>query len=272
MTPPSSSFADAPDRADPIELLAAVSADLPTGVSKCDGIAELLAEQLTGQEPGTPVPSERAVSEHFGVARMTARQAIDRLVEQGLVVRIPRRATVVGSPRHVHTRHLTSYAEDIRSRGMVPGGRVLSRTVGPATGAEAAGLCVVPGSPVIRLVRLRTADSEPLARSTSVLSAERFPGLETLPLPDGSLHDVLLERWGVWAARHEQRIRPTHLTAVEARDLNVDLDELGLEVTATSVDAEGRIIEHGRTVYRADRYDLTVVTQSAGASPRTGAL
>ena len=65
---------------------------------------------------GAPAPSERGLMQHFGVARMTVRQAIDALVAEGLLERAPARGTFVcKNPRPV-TRPL-SFTEDAKARG-----------------------------------------------------------------------------------------------------------------------------------------------------------
>ena len=58
-------------------------------------VREYVRSLVAGAEPGTPAPSERELVHHFGVARMTVRQALDALVAEGLLERIPGRGTFV---------------------------------------------------------------------------------------------------------------------------------------------------------------------------------
>ncbi|HEY9293216.1 MAG TPA: GntR family transcriptional regulator [Microlunatus sp.] len=242
------------------EVLAGVPQRLDANGTRVEQIFRHLQRLVSTLPTGAELPSERIVAEHFGVARMTAREAVDRLVEVGLAERIPRRGTFVGQPRFVHTRHLASYDDDIRARGMTPGGRKVSSRIRKASRAVAVALEIEPGDPYLDLVRLRTADGEPMAITHSQLSIRRFPGIESMEFPGGSLHGELARLWGVRAAQHSQRIRAVVVNAVDARLLEVPAGVAGFEMRGTSRDAEGVVIEFGQSVYRADRYEVVLHT------------
>src|SRR4051812_35188197 len=70
-----------------------------TGVPKHVRVREYVRPLLDGAEPGTPTPSERELVQRFGVARMTVRQALDALVAEGLLERVPGRGTFVAEAR-----------------------------------------------------------------------------------------------------------------------------------------------------------------------------
>lgn len=60
-------------------------------------VANELARRIEKGEllPGSPIPSETAIRQEFGVARGTARMAVAELRERGLVVTVPQRGTYV---------------------------------------------------------------------------------------------------------------------------------------------------------------------------------
>ena len=69
------------------------------GVHKHVQVREYVRSLIGGAQPGTPAPSERELVQLFGVARMTVRQALDALVAEGLLERIPGRGTFVADTR-----------------------------------------------------------------------------------------------------------------------------------------------------------------------------
>ena len=83
-------------------------------------VREYVRSLVAGNAPGSPAPSERELVHRFGVARMTVRQALDALVVEGLLERIPGRGTFVARPRRVATR-ITGYTEEMTRRGHARG-------------------------------------------------------------------------------------------------------------------------------------------------------
>jgi DNA-binding GntR family transcriptional regulator len=63
-------------------------------------IADIIRKRIESGElqPERPIPSESAIMQEFGVARATARHAVELLREQGLVVKVPGLGTYVRKP------------------------------------------------------------------------------------------------------------------------------------------------------------------------------
>ena len=122
-------------------------------------------------EPGDLIPSERELGETYGISRMTARQAITELVNEGLFYREQGKGTFVSRSKITQQLiHLTGFTEDIRARGQRPSTTVISATMHPADEAVAEKLRINPGALIFRLQRLRLADGEPLAIELSQIT------------------------------------------------------------------------------------------------------
>src|SRR5262245_47670772 len=121
-------------------------------------VRERLADDIDRDRrpPGSRLPPERALAEHFGVSRATLRRALDELARDGRVERVPGgwavAPRVVGEPPN----ELMSFSEMAASRGLTPGGRVLERSTRSASIDEADALGLAPGAPLFVLERLRT--------------------------------------------------------------------------------------------------------------------
>jgi GntR family transcriptional regulator len=79
-------------------------------------VREYVRDLIEGAESGSPAPSERDLVLHFGVARMTVRQALDALVAEGLLERIPGRGTFVARAESNVQARLSSYSEEMPRR------------------------------------------------------------------------------------------------------------------------------------------------------------
>ena len=100
-----------------------------------------LIEQL---DVGEAIPSERQLCADLGVSRLTVRAALDDLVRDGMLVRRHGSGTFVSEPKIAQELTMTSFTEDMRRRGMVPGSRTLDLHVSPAGAAPRAGCCTSP--------------------------------------------------------------------------------------------------------------------------------
>jgi len=203
------------------------------------------------------LPSERDIAERHGVARMTVRQAVDQLVTEGRVYKVPGKGAFVARPRLVMPLTLTSFTQDMRERGLRPGSVEIARRVQPADDELAGLLRVAPGEPVHVLERLRLADGEPLAVERSHLVARRTPGLLDDPLGDRSLYNVLEQRYGLVVDGGEQSICAGLATAEDAALLQVAEGREVLRFQRRSM-AAGAPLEYAVSTYRGDRYTLRV--------------
>src|SRR3954452_9494099 len=155
-------------------------------------IEQALRGRIADLKADAPLPSDAMLCEEFGVSRMTARNAVQRLVQEGIVYRVPGRGTFVAEPPvHRQAGNLLSFTEEMRRRGRVPSSRLLARVVREPGPAEASRLQLAPGEAVIALRRLRMADTEPVAIEEAVFPASsglvellQAAGLEKTSLRD----------------------------------------------------------------------------------------
>ncbi|GFH41752.1 GntR family transcriptional regulator [Lactococcus hodotermopsidis] len=114
-------------------------------------------------EVGQRLPSERELAEEFGVSRMTLRQAVTSLVEEGILVRHVGSGTFVASDRvREKMRGTTSFTDIIKNLGKTPTSKVLSYQKTAANEVECDKLQLKKGAQIIRMERIRYADDLPI--------------------------------------------------------------------------------------------------------------
>src|SRR3989442_1029469 len=83
-------------------------------------IERAMRQRLAKLAPGAELPSDAELCEEFGVSRMTARHAMHRLVQEGLLFRAPGRGTFVAEPpTHRRANSLLSFSNEMRRQGRV---------------------------------------------------------------------------------------------------------------------------------------------------------
>lgn len=229
--------------------------NLPEG-SKGAQLQEILEAYVARLEPGSPLPSEREMAQRFGIARMTVRGQLERLVHRGLVYRQPGRGTFVAERMLSHTDHLTSFTEDMQARGLTPGARLVQAGLIQADRALAARMEISQGSQVARIHRVRTADAAPMAVEVTHLPARRFPGLVDQDLTTHSLYDLLVNTYGVQIREGMHRVAVISLEPDDAALLEVAPGQPAFRLERTTRDADGVVIEYVSSIYRGDRYEL----------------
>lgn len=201
------------------------------------------------------LPSERLLSESLSVSRVTARNAIDQLVTQGLIVRRRGSGNYIAPHLEQPLSRLTSFSEELQRRGYKPGSKWLVRAVSNATPEEQRGLNISPKGQTVkvaRLERLRLADDVCMAYEATVLPQHVLPDPTAV---EGSLYEYL-DAIGQAPVRALQHIRAANSPAWLAELLGVPVGHAVLDITRTGFLASGQIIELTHSYSRSDYYDF----------------
>jgi GntR family transcriptional regulator len=218
-------------------------------------IEQALRTRIAALEPHQPLPSDAQLCDEFGVSRMTARNAVQRLVQEGLVYRVPGRGTFVAAARASRTAtHILSFSDEMRRRGRAPSSRVVESSRRAAAEDERRRL---GADEVVVLRRVRLADGEPLALETAVFAAGRAEGVL-----DGDLErESLFARFvaaGIVPTAGRASLSAEAASAEDARLLGVRRGEPLLVERRLIHDQDGRPLEWTESRYVGSRYGLDV--------------
>ncbi|MEJ3653686.1 GntR family transcriptional regulator [Actinomycetes bacterium KLBMP 9759] len=206
---------------------------------------------------GERIPAERDLAQRWGVARMTLRKAIDRLVLDGLLERHERRGTFTSRPRVPRHLSISSFTEEMTRRGVTPSSRTLSLRRIKASTTVARHLRIPVGDPVIRFVRLRLGDGQPMAVETNHVPGVLVPDLTEADLV-GSWYALLASRYGIQIMSGVANLVPAMPDERTAELLDIPTSQPCFKVRTVVRDRAGRIVEIGESVYRGDDFTLTV--------------
>ena len=231
------------DRNSPVPLYFQIAENLKQAIS--DGTLK----------PGERLDNELDLTERLGVSRPTVRQAVQRLVDQGLVVRRRGLGTVVVSPRIMRSVALTSLYDDLANSGRQPATTVLAVESLTADDDIAAALSVRAGTQVLSVQRLRLADGTPLALMHNYLPAGLLRSEPRDALEKTGLYELLRSQ-GVQLQAGEQMIGARKATAHEAKMLAAPRGATVLTMARTAFDQHGTPVEYGSHAYLAERYSF----------------
>ncbi len=233
--------------------------DRDSGVPLHTQLTDLLREQIVAGilPPRARLPSERILCDRHGVSRITVRKALSELVHDGLIYTSVGKGTYVSEPTlSEELQPLSSFSDDIRRRGMTPSSRMLEAVIVHADDALAERLRVPRGAETVKVHRLRLADGLPIAIQVTHLPHRLCPGLLRFDLAARSLFDVLRAEFGLVLVQAETVIEAAIAAEDEARLLQLPSPAAVLISEQTTYLESGRVIEHARSIFRADRYKL----------------
>ncbi|MBT0568551.1 GntR family transcriptional regulator [Williamsia sp. CHRR-6] len=204
--------------------------------------------------PGDMLPSERQLCVDFGVSRITVRDAIGQLVNDGMLVRVRGKGTYVAE-RQVRSRlHLASFHEDMRRQGLNPTTVVIRVETCPPPPRTAVALGLRASDPGHHIVRLRIADGQPISVDDAWYHGPHLPDLVDTDL-SASIYETLSHRFGTPIDRAEQTV-----AAREAPEWIATMLGIATGAPVLAFDRIGRHgeqpLEHTCSWYRADRYEL----------------
>jgi len=202
--------------------------------------------------PGDRMDNEIALANQLGLSRPTMRQALQVLVDKGLLVRKRGVGTQVVQSRIRRSVELTSLHDDLIRSGKSPRTTVLSLELVDSTEEARDHLGISQGTKVWELERLRFIDDEPLALLHNIVPAS-VAHLTTAQLSNGGLYEAMRAS-GVHMRVAHQEIGARRAESREARLLGERRGAPLLTMRRTAYDDKGRAVEYGTHVYRPDLY------------------
>lgn len=205
---------------------------------------------------GAQIPTENELTELLGISRPTLRLALERLTQEGLLMRVKGKGTFVRQPKVLHesTRFITGYRAEAEKHHCTMRTRVLELTVQPSEAHVSAALGLTKEEKVTCLTRLRhlegSSSQAPVLYTTVFVPYSLFPDMETLDFTDLSFYDVLSQRkMDVRrAVRHLEVVMPP---AEVSAALGLSAFEPCIFISSTGYTASGVAVEYAESYYPA---------------------
>ena len=230
---------------------------------------ELRQPILDGElQVGAALPSEPQLASRYGVSRATAREAIQVLVQAGLVNRRRGRGTFVTRPKLLIGNVLLGFSDEMRILGHRPGARTLRQVIEPASEDVATALEIAAGTPVVVIRRLRLVDGQPVALSDVHLPASRCAGLANDDLESNSLYHLLEGKYNVRLMTAEKEIEATAAPPEVAQTLGIATGSPVLYSRKRTFDDQGVPVEDQIAYWRGDRYKFRVTERQQAMERR----
>lgn len=226
-------------------------------------------EIMTGHWPvNEKLPSERELGEWYEVSRPTIREAIDALVNEGLLRREKGRGTFVAEPKILEGLLQTPYGftDSMKEQDILFATVVSHLDVVPAPQLVAHELRLPDDTPVIRLDRMRSVMDIPILLVSSYLPEQMFPDLLSEDFTQRSLYEVLRSKYAITMARARRYMEAVAANREDAELLGIKSGDPLMLIESTTYTEEGVPFEYYRARHRGDRTRFLVESFQAVVS------
>lgn len=195
--------------------------------------------------PGQRLPSERELMEDNGVSRTTVRKALKELAERGITEHRGKRGHFICQPSipKEEVQNISLF-DAATQTGREASSKVLSAEITESTVDDAALLGISPGSPVIKIKRLRFVDESPYGVGTLLLPGDLFAGFNPLAVERSSVLRIMREQYHIDIAYSSQTLVPIFPTREEANLLSITTKSPLLSIRSSTHDRNGRIVKY----------------------------
>jgi len=206
-------------------------------------------------KPGQQIPSEAELCAAYDVSRTVVRQALNELVQEGVLYRRKGKGTFVAEPkiRESLVQHLTGFYEDTVAAGLQPSTKLLAQKVIPAPPKIAEALGLKEGDPVIMIDRLRFVHGEPIVLVVSYVPYRVCPELVNEDVSTQSLYAILERKYGLELVYGRRTLEAVAATKEEAELLEIDEGDPIVLLRSISYLKDGGPIEYFKARHRGDR-------------------
>ncbi|MGL4374655.1 MAG: GntR family transcriptional regulator [Turicibacter sp.] len=223
-------------------------------------IKDILKHKIINNEynVGSTIPSENDLEEMFGVSRMTIRQAVNELVNEGLLKKERGRGkgtVVLSNAIADRLSTVKSFTQKMQEQGFVLKNKQINISLITPDTTVAAALNIDPDEKVLCLSRIRMVNNDIIMYTISYV-----PSSFNLPFDAelyGSLYQLLSQQ-NIQISHAEEYIEAMLSNDEISAALEIPLNDAVLKRTRISKDQYNRNIEYTTTFYRSDKYKYVV--------------
>lgn len=230
---------------------------------------ELIRAISGGQiQAGTALPTEKELSDRYGVSVGTVRRAMADLVAEKVLVRQQGRGTFLAP--FDSTRMLNSFWHIVRKDGVreIPIVQTLRFEETTANARTAERLRIRPGDPIFQIVNLMLLGGAPTLLDGIQIPKALFPSLTQSKFVkrDSTIYDLYRNEFGVTIATTVDQLSSVAADADAAKKLDIALGTPLLEIVRVACTFEDQPIELRRSLLHTDKYEFVDVTGGASST------
>lgn len=211
----------------------------------------------------TKLPNESVLCELWGVSRSTLRQAVDELVENGVLYRIKDRGVFVAEKKYPRDMAgVDAMVRDLLAQGNTVTKQIISMNTIEANKQIARKLRVRLGTKVYEIIKCRKINGVPCTIETTYIDAQRYPGFIDWYNEDSYMDPILREKYDTAQVSGTEHINVTYASPYEAEILNIEPDSPLFYASGIALDQNNNIVMFYKQLIRSDKFIFVCTVES----------
>ncbi|MEH7347565.1 GntR family transcriptional regulator [Gottfriedia acidiceleris] len=209
-------------------------------------------------KPGDRIPSEAQLIEIYNISRVTVRSALNKLVEDNILVKRHGKGTFVSMPEYVESIGVGgSFTASWQQTDVVPGTKIISKLYVNANKKIANSLNVEEGSKIIHIRRLRLVNDLPAILEEDYFLPE-YDFLLEMDLDNKSILEIIRNQTGLVAKEFNDIFEVKSATKEQAEFLEYKTGSPLLRVSQTIFTEKLDLLYYNEEYIRTDRYKYAI--------------
>lgn len=223
-----------------------------------DTIRESIETEL---KPHDLLPSERELSEIYGVSRTTVRLALQELEHMGYIYKKHGKGTFVSSVSGsiMNLSGSYSFTEEMRKLGKVPETKILDFKILEANKYFSQHLDIYKGEKIIKIKRLRLADKAPMMIERTYLPYKKFLTLTSQRLEEKPMYDIFKDDYKETIKYAEEEFYASLVNGKDASALEIPEGTASLNMIRKTYNINNEVIEYTLSVARSDQFRYKIL-------------
>ena len=211
----------------------------------------------------TRIPSEKDLCDLWGVSRSTLRQAVDELVENGVLYRVMNKGVFVSEKKYPRDMAgVDAMVRDLVNQGNIVSKRIISMNTIEATKQISRKLMVRLGTKVYEIIRCRVINDVPCTIETTYINAEKYPGFIDLYSETASMDTLFKGEYNAIQTTGTEHINVTYALQEEADMLQIEVGSPLFYASGISLDQNGETVMYYKQLIRPDKFIFVCVVES----------
>ena len=211
----------------------------------------------------TRIPCEKDLCDLWGVSRSTLRQAVDELVENGILYRVMNKGVYVAEPRYPRDMAgVDAMVRDLIDQGHDVSKRIISMEEIEASKQIARKLRVMLGTKVYVIIKCRRIDGVPCTIETTYINAERYKGFIDYYNEDVSMDPIFESHYNSIQTSGTEHINVTYATQAEADVLGVNSGDPLFYASGVALDQNNETVMFYKQLIRSDKFVFVCTVES----------